>query len=125
MASCQKPRLLPAFLHCVADHGEGFFAGLAVRRDIVGAIEVAPVDLVDGHELINIKRVGALDLDGLDLLGLDLDVLALGDLIPAGLIFFIDDLARDLVHHLLAKAVASLAVYLMKVRLFGLARGAV
>ena len=73
-------------LHGIADNGERLLAGLAVRHDVIGAVEVALVDLIDGHELVDVERVRALDLDGLDLLGLDLDVLALGDFVAATLV---------------------------------------
>ena len=70
-------------LHGVANDGEGLFAAAAVRNEVVGAIEISPVDLVDGHEFFDVERVGALDLDRLDLFGADFDVLALGDLCRA------------------------------------------
>src|SRR5947209_2388822 len=54
---------------------------LVLGHDVIRPIEVAPVDLVHRHELLNVQRVGALHLDGFDLLGFDLDVLALGDFI--------------------------------------------
>jgi hypothetical protein len=78
-----RERDLALVLHGIADHREGLFPGLAVRHDVVGPVEVAPVDLLDGHELGNVKRMRALDPDGLHLLGLDLDVLTLGHLVAA------------------------------------------
>ena len=73
-------------LHGVADDGEGLLAALAVRHDVIGPLVVALVDLLLGHELVDVDRVRALELDGVDLLGLDLDVLALGELVAAALV---------------------------------------
>ncbi len=64
-------------LHGIADDREGLFARLAVGDGVVGAREIPPVDLLDGNERVDVERVGAFNLDRLDLFGLDLDVLAL------------------------------------------------
>ena len=81
-------------LHGVADDREGLLAALAVRRDVVGTLVVALVDLLFGHELVDVDGVRALELDGFQLLGLDLDVLALGDLVAAPLLVLVDGACR-------------------------------
>ena len=108
-------------LHGVADDGEGLLAALAVRHDVVGPLVVALVDLLLRHELVDVDGVRALELDRVDLLGLDLDVLALGELVAPSLVVLVDGLAGLLIDHLLAQAVAGLAVDLVEVRLLGLA----
>jgi hypothetical protein len=45
----------------------GTLAGLSFRHDIVQPIEISPVDLVDGHELVYVECVRALYVEGLDL----------------------------------------------------------
>ena len=73
-------------LHGIADDGERLLAALAVRHDVVGPLVVALVDFLFGHELVDVDGVRALDLDRFELLGLDLDVLAAGQLIAAALV---------------------------------------
>ena len=82
----------PLVLHRIADDGESLLAALAVRHDVVGPLVVALVDLLGGHERLDVDRVRALDLDGFQLLRFDLDVLALGDLIPPPLLLLVDGL---------------------------------
>ena len=110
-------------LHGVADDGECLLAALAVRHDVVGPLVVALVDLFFGHELVDVDGVRALELDGVDLLGLDLDVLALGQLVAPALVVLVDDPPGLFVDHLLAQAVAGLAVDLVEAGLLGLAGG--
>ena len=45
--------------------GESLFAALAVRNDVIGPLIVALVDVLLRHELVDVDRVRALDLDGL------------------------------------------------------------
>ncbi len=110
-------------LHRISDDRERVAANLSVRNDVVGSLVVSLVDLPLGDELVDIDRVGALDLDRLKLFGLDFHVFPAGQLIAPTLVVFVDDTARLLVDHLLTKAVASLAVDLVEARLLGLARG--
>ena len=65
-------------LHGVADDGEGLLAALAVRHDVIGTLVVALVDLLLGHELVDVDGVRVLELDRRRSPRLDLDVLALG-----------------------------------------------
>ncbi len=97
-------------LHGVADHSEGIDRRLAVRRDVIGMVEIALVDLLARHEAVDVDRVVALDLHRLQLLRLDLDIFALGELVAATLLVAFDDVAGFRVDHLLLQPVASLAV---------------
>jgi hypothetical protein len=101
-------------LHGVADDREGLFAGLAIWHDVVGTLVVALVDLVLGHELVDLDHVRVLELDGVNLLGLDLHVLALGYFVAAALVVRVHRAAGFLIDHLLAQPVAGLAVDLME-----------
>jgi hypothetical protein len=65
----------------------------------------------------------ALDLVRLQLLRLNLHILALGQFVAASLMLAIHHAAGLLIDHLLAQAVAGLAVYLVETCLFGLAGG--
>src|SRR5690242_5134628 len=46
--------------HGIADDSERFLTGLPLRHNVVGAIEVTPIDLVQRHKLLDVERVGAL-----------------------------------------------------------------
>ena len=96
--------------HRFADHGERLAADLIVRRDVIGAVVVALVDLRARHEAVDVDGVVALDFERFDLLVLDLDVDALVDLVAADLVGRVDHLARLVVDQLLAQAVAGLLV---------------
>src|SRR3954469_1036900 len=61
------------------------------------------------------------DLNCLQLVRLDLDILAVTELVAAALVLLINDVAGLLVDHLLAQPVAGLAVDLVKAGLLGLA----
>ena len=100
--------------------GEGFLATLVFRYDVVRALVIALVDVFLGHEFVNVYGVRAFDLDGLELLWLDLDILAVAELIAATFVLLVDDAAGLFVHHLLAQAVPGLAVDLVEASLFGL-----
>jgi hypothetical protein len=99
---------------------KGFGCHLAVRHDVIRLVEVAFVDLREGHEAIDVNRMRAFDLDGLEFVLIDLHVTSLAQLIAAALLFCVHHLAGFLVHHLLAQAVPGLGVDLMKMRLLGL-----
>jgi hypothetical protein len=85
------------------------------------AKKIAAINLIDGNELLDIEGVSALNLDRLDFVKLDLNEFALGHLVAASLVVFVDAPAGLLVHHLLAESVAGLPIDLVKVRLLGLA----
>jgi hypothetical protein len=69
---------VPSFL---TDDGESLRPDLAVRHDAVRAVEEYLVDLVPWHELVDLDRPLALYRDRFELLGLQLDVLPLADLV--------------------------------------------
>jgi hypothetical protein len=98
--------------HGVSYDGERVETDLIVRDQIIRIVEVPDVDLGERHELFDLDCVRALDLDRVDLVVLDLEVLAFRDLVAAALVVSFDDLARYLVHELLAQPVASLLVNL-------------
>ena len=97
-------------LHRVADDREGFLSDVVIRDDVVGTVVEALVDLHRRHETIDFDRVLALDLQGLDLVVLDLDVDALVDLVAAPLVGGVHRLARLLIDQLLAQAIAGFLV---------------
>jgi hypothetical protein len=47
--------------HGVADHGIGFLANLISRRDVVGRVEIARIDLRARHEPLNLNGPGVLN----------------------------------------------------------------
>jgi hypothetical protein len=75
-----RQRHPPLVLHGIAD-GEGFLAAFAVRHDVIGTLMVSLTDLLLRYEGVDVDGMRALDLDGFQLLGFDLDVLAHG---PSG-----------------------------------------
>ena len=96
--------------HRLADHREGLLGHLAVGCQIVGAVEVDPVDLGGRHEGLDLQRLGALDLERLEVAVLDQDVLALGDLVALDAIGRVDRLAAHRIDQVLLQAIAGLAV---------------
>ena len=58
--------------HGVADDREGLLPDLIGRRNVIGALEIAVVDLGTRHEAVDLDGMGALDPNLLDLLVLDL-----------------------------------------------------
>src|SRR6185437_16615302 len=87
-----------------------FKRDLALRDEIVGALDVALVDLGFRHEAVDVDRVAALDRDRVEFFVLDLQVDALVDLVAPPLVFRIDRLLCLVVDQLLAKAMAGLLV---------------
>ena len=96
--------------HGIADDGERFLADAVGGREIVGRVEIQLVDLVARHEALDIDGVVAFELDRLDLVVLDLDELALGDLVALDLVVGLDRIAGLLVHELAPHAIAGLAI---------------
>src|ERR1700730_9059600 len=96
---------------------------LSVRGNVIGIVQVQFVDLVLGHELVDVDRALALDRDGFKLLGIKLDVIALADLVAfndVGGLDLIPVLGIDLAVH---DAVPSLLVELMEADLLALGGG--
>src|SRR5436309_3154043 len=108
----------PLVLHGIANHRECVDAGLAVGRDVIGAIDVALVDLLHRYKAVNVDGMGTFDLNGFQLFLGNLDVLALFQLITAGLLFALDHVAGLGVDHLLLQAVAGLLVDHVEVGFF-------
>ena len=65
----------------MADNGERLLPDFAIRHDVIRAIEIKLVDLFFRNELVNLDRALALDRYGLEFFRLDLEVLALADLV--------------------------------------------
>jgi hypothetical protein len=96
--------------HGVADDGKGFLADAIGRREVIGRIEIELIDLLARHEALDVDGMIALDLHRLQLVVLEHDVLALGDLVALGLLLGLHRLAGLLVDELAAHTVASVAV---------------
>ena len=100
--------------HRLADDGEGLLADRFVRRDVIGAVEEAFVDLAARHEQVDFDRVVALDLDRVELVILDHEVRALRIFVAPALVCRLDGVTGVFVDQLLAKPVAGLLVDLAK-----------
>ena len=111
--------------HGIADDGERLLAHAIGGREVVGRVEVKLVDLGARHEALDVDGVIALDLDGLELVVLEHDVLALGDLVALGLVLGLDRLAGLLVDELAAHAIAGVAIEGAKRDALGCRRGRV
>src|SRR5437868_2595704 len=108
-----------AILHGVADHGKGVDAGLAVRGDVIGVVEVALVDLVPWHKTVDVDGVVALDLNRLEFLLFDLDIFAFSKFIAARLLLALHDIAGLGIDHLLLEPVAGFLVDQVEAGLLG------
>jgi len=109
--------------HGVADDGKRLLAHPIGGGEVVGRVEVKLVDLGARNEALDVDRVITLDLDGLDLLVLQHDVLALADLVTLRLVLRLDRLAGLLVDELAAHAIASVAIERAKRNALGCRRG--
>ena len=102
---------------------EGLLPNLAVRCDVIGTIDVEVIDLVPGHELIDIDGARRLDVDCFEVCIGDLDVaFALADLVPFDDLVRGHDVAGLGVDPLEVEAVARRFIELVEVNLFGLRR---
>jgi hypothetical protein len=72
--------------------------------------------LASAHD---VDRVGALELDGLELVLVDLDIFPLAQLVAAAFVGLVDHLADLLVDHLLAQPIAGALVDLVEMRPLG------
>jgi hypothetical protein len=95
--------------HRLADHRKGVLPDRIIGGDVIGRIEEALVDLRMRHKAVDVDRVRAGDLDGLQLLIFDEEKLAFADLVAAGLVMSLDDFTGLLVNELLAQPVAGSA----------------
>src|SRR6516225_877229 len=108
----------------LADDRERLLADFAIRRDVVGAVEIQLLDFFFRHEFVDLDRSLALDAERLKLFGLDRDVFALAHFVA------FDDVGRvDLVSGLgidlsVFDTIARLFIELVEADLFSLtARG--
>jgi hypothetical protein len=74
--------------------------------DVIGGIEEALVDLRARHKAVDLDRVSALDLDGVELLIRDDEVVAVGDLVATTSVLRRDRHAGVLIDQLLTQAIA-------------------
>jgi hypothetical protein len=98
----------------LANDREGLLADFAIRNDVVRAVQIELVDLLLGHELVDLDGALALDRDRFELFGLDLDLLAFADLIALDDVARINLVAGLGVHLAVFDAVAGLLVDLME-----------
>ena len=92
---------MPTFsglLERVADDDESFLGEVVGGRDIIRLVVIDGVDVGQLDELGELQRLAALQLDLLDLLGVEQDIFALGDLIALEDLVAID--RSDARHHL-------------------------
>jgi hypothetical protein len=92
------------FADGLADDRKRLLADLAIRRDIVRIADVEFIDLRFGHKFIDVDRALALDCNGFELLGCELDVLALGDLVAFDDVALLDVVACLGIHLAVADA---------------------
>jgi hypothetical protein len=96
--------------HGIADDRERLERDLVLRNQIIGAIDIALVDLGLRHEAVDVDRMAALDRHGVELFVLDGQVDAFIDLVAAPFIVRLDRVARSFVDQLLTKAIAGFLV---------------
>ena len=96
--------------HRLADHRKGLLPDRIVGGDVIGRIEEALVNVGTRHEAVDVDRVGALDLNRLQLLIFDEEELAFADLVAPGLLGAVDRFAGLLIDKLLAQPVTGTAV---------------
>src|SRR6267378_1467914 len=94
-------------LDCFTNHRESLPADLALGGDIVRSVPIELIDLVPGHELIDLDRVRAPDLNGLQFIVIYLDAVALVDFVALDDVLLTIKLA-------VSNPVSSLPVDLMK-----------
>jgi hypothetical protein len=95
---------------CVADDGECLLSDLVCGRDVIRVVDIAIVDLSSGNKRIDRDGVGAFDPNLLDFLVLDLEVLALANLVAAANVLLLECLAGFGVDELLLQPISSLFV---------------
>ena len=111
--------------HGLVDDGERAGTGLAFGHEVVRlAAEVERVDLLLGHEGVDVHRLVALGTQLVQLLGLDGDVLALGVLVPRDDLI-VRDLAVDRAGLLVVDAGVAVAVELVQMNLAAAVGGGV
>jgi hypothetical protein len=109
----------------LADHRKGVVADLAVRTQIVGADQVAGIDLAAVDELVDFYGPGGFQRDVLELLLADLDEGVGVDLVALDDVFVGHFLAGVRIHLRILDAVAGLPVELVERDLLGFRGGRV
>src|SRR6266487_6513203 len=107
----------------LANDRERLLADLAVGYHVVGIVEIEVVDLFPRHELVDLDGARALDRNRLELLGLELDVLAFADFVTLDDVGGIHLVFGLRVHFAVFDAVAGLLVDLVKPNFLSLAAG--
>ena len=92
------------------DNGERLLPDLFSWSEIIRTIQIAVVHLRPRHEGIDVYGVRAFDPNLVDFFVLDLNVLALADLVPAPDVLLVHRFTRFRVDHLLLEPVASCLV---------------
>lgn len=98
------------FAHGVTDDGKSILPDLIVGRDIVGRVDVAFVNLVLRHELINFDDPSALNLNSVEFLVLNEEVLAFRDFITSSSVLPRDHLAGFRIDILLLQTMTRLSI---------------
>src|SRR5467141_684276 len=101
-------------LDCFTNHRESLPADLALGGDIVRSVPIELIDLVPGHELIDLDRVRAPDLNGLQFIVIYLDAVALVDFVALDDVLLTNQLAGYGIKLAVSNPVSSLPVDLMK-----------
>ena len=101
-----------------ADHGERLLPDFPVRHDEVGIVEVELVDLLARHELVDIDHPLALDRNRFELLRVELEILALADLVALDDVGGFDLVAAVGIDLAIFDAMAGVLVELVKADLF-------
>src|SRR3979490_2146251 len=107
--------------NCLADHGECLLPDFAIRNDVVRTIEVQLVYFFSRHEPIDFDRPPALYSNGFQLFRVELEVLALADLVAFDDVRGFDFIAGVRIHLAILDAMTGVLVKLMEADLFALA----
>ena len=85
-------------LQRIAQDDIGLLGEVVGRDDVIRLVEIDRVDVVLVDELDEVERLAALELDALDLLGVEQDIVALGDLVALDDLVAVDraDAGHDL-----------------------------
>jgi|SoiMethySBSTD1v2_1073268.scaffolds.fasta_scaffold122336_2 hypothetical protein len=107
-------------LHGVTNDHNRVDARLAVWNDVVRLVQVSLVDILGRNEIVDFDRVGALELHGIQLFLIDLDILSFQEFVASALMILVDDPTGLFVHHLLPQPMAGLGIDLVKMGSFRL-----
>jgi hypothetical protein len=109
----------------ITDDSKSILSDLTVGRDVVRRVDIALVDLALWDELVNIDGPRAFNLNGLELLVLDKEIVALADLIASRDVLPRDDTASLGIHVLLLEPVSGLPIDAIEADFFPQRRGRV